>query len=214
MVPFYCVCGAFPPVTSSGEILSDKWPPSKFVTLRKQNVGKTMFLQGKKGISREWIFSPLSIKNCLDSKMWGLQSYPEDLTCRVRAVCFPALAQAFNHIPTSSQNCPWGNRLLECVQTTGCHTVVTQVRWHSIANRPSAALASHLLASEIPKVGQKRSLSEVKKKSNCMDFLAVANLAIKVRYPLSDSGGVSAVSTHISQRPRLTGCSYRENVMG
>lgn len=46
-----------------------------------------------------------------------------------------------------------------------------------------------------------------------MDFLAVANLAIKVRYPLSDSGGVSAVSTHISQRPRLTGCSYRENVM-
>lgn len=52
-----------------------------------------------------------------------------------------------------------------------------------------------------------------KKKSNCMDFLAVANLAIKVQYPLSDSGGVSAVSTHISQRPRLTGCSYRENVM-
>lgn len=97
-------------------------------------------------------------------KMWDLQSYPEDLTCRVRAVCFPAVAQAFNHIPTSSQNCPWGNRLQECVQTAGCHTVVTQVRWHSIAKRPSTALVSRLLASEIPKVGQKQSLSEIKKK--------------------------------------------------
>ena len=39
------------------------------------------------------------------------------------------------------------------------------------------------------------------------------NLAIKARYPLSDSGGVSAVATHISQRPRLTGRSYGENMM-
>ena len=62
--------------------------------------------------------------------------------------------------------------------------------------------------------------------NNWKDFQAIArqqhfranqeksvNLAIKVRYPLSDSGGVSAVATHISQRPRLTGRSYGENMM-
>lgn len=96
-------------------------------------------------------------------KMWDLQSYPEDLTCSVRAVGLHAVAQAFNHIPTSFQNCPWGNRLQECVQTVACHTVVTQVRWHSISKRPSTTLVSRLLPSEIPKVSQKQSLSEIKK---------------------------------------------------
>ena len=27
--PFYCECGAFPPVTLSGEIPTEKWPPNK-----------------------------------------------------------------------------------------------------------------------------------------------------------------------------------------
>ena len=55
---FHCECGAFPPVTPLGEIPAEKNDLQKndfkqCVTLRKQNAGKTMFLQGKKGISRE-----------------------------------------------------------------------------------------------------------------------------------------------------------------
>lgn len=43
------------------------------VTLSSQNTGKVLFLRGRKGINRECVFRPLSMKNCLDSNKRALQ---------------------------------------------------------------------------------------------------------------------------------------------
>ena len=44
-----------------------------------------------------------------------LQVCSKDLTSRVRAVCFPTLSGAWKHIPMPYRECPWGNRLWQCV---------------------------------------------------------------------------------------------------
>ena len=75
----------------------------------------TMFLRGKKGINRECVFPPLSSMNCLTSRMWELQVCPEDLTSRVRSMCFPALSETCKHVPRSYRDCPWGSILQQCV---------------------------------------------------------------------------------------------------
>ena len=46
----------------------------KCVTLRAQNAEKAMLLWWRKSINRECAFRHLSIRNCLDSKMWELRA--------------------------------------------------------------------------------------------------------------------------------------------
>lgn len=114
-LPFPVSLVAFPMVTPSGEIANEKWLPTsifkQYVTLRTQNAGKPMFHRGREGIYRQCVFRARSIRNCLASNMWILQICPEDLTSRVRAMCFPALFKLCKHIAWSYQDCPWGNRL-------------------------------------------------------------------------------------------------------
>ena len=81
------------------------------MTLITQNAGKAIFLRERKGINKEYVFSPLSNKNCLTSKTWELQACPDYLTYRVRAVCLPALSKHCKHIPRLYCDYPWGSRL-------------------------------------------------------------------------------------------------------
>ena len=48
-------------------------------TLSTQNVGKAIFICGRKGINRECVFRPQSSKNCLASKVWDFQACQEKL---------------------------------------------------------------------------------------------------------------------------------------
>ena len=117
-LPFPVSVGDIRTVTTSWEVAAEKWPESKHfkrcVSLSTQNTGKVLFLQGRKGINRECVFRPLSIRNCLDSKKRDLQS-PQRTKIPVRAVSFLALFMPCKHIPRSSQDCPCANRLQECV---------------------------------------------------------------------------------------------------
>ena len=130
---------------------------------------------------------------------------------------FPALFKPCKCTPRSFRDCSWGSRLQGCVWECWVpyypylDEVTFYWKWSS------------LRSGEMPAcLRNPNGWTD----NNWMDFQAIArqqhfranqekcvNLAIKVRYPLSDSGGVSAVATHISQRPRLTGHSYGENVM-
>ena len=104
-LPFSVNVRAFPKGTQSGQIAIEKWPSSKrFQGVRDcqhTECWKAVLLQGGRGINRECVFQPLSSRNCLALKMWELQFYPEDLTSRVRVVCFPALSAPYKHISRS-----------------------------------------------------------------------------------------------------------------
>lgn len=70
----------------------------------------------KRNASTESAFSPLSIRNCLHSKSWDLQSFLGILTPRVRAVCFHELFKPCKHFPSIYWDCSWRNRLHECIR--------------------------------------------------------------------------------------------------
>ena len=128
-----------------------------------------MFLQGRKvkafleSFNRECVFRPLSIRNCLPSKMWDLQVCLEDLTSRQSrqcvSLCLLRLENTFLH-HTGAVHEESGCRNVS--GRAGCLTVDTQMRWHSLEMGQRLRVASHLLASEIPKCGVKLSLSEVR----------------------------------------------------
>ena len=87
-----CV-GAFSTVTVSGEIASEKWPAHKCFQAvcdsQHTDAGKALFLRGRQGITRECDFRPLSVKNCLDSKMWDLQVCPPGPKIQQQVSVFP-----------------------------------------------------------------------------------------------------------------------------
>ena len=113
---FPCECGAFPMLTPTENIDTEKWPPSLFKQyVSKHTECRESYIPSKK-VRHQWrVCFQASIKNSLDSKRWDLQVYPEDLTSRVKAVYFPTLSVAWKHIPMSYWECPCGNRLWECV---------------------------------------------------------------------------------------------------
>lgn len=84
------------------------------VCLYTRNTGKVMFLWGRKCINRDCVFRPLSIRSCLNSKMWDLQFCAEDLIPRAREMCFHALSKPWKHI-SHILGLSMGNRLQECV---------------------------------------------------------------------------------------------------
>ena len=70
--------------------------------------------------------------------MWNLQVCPEDLTPRVRAVCFPVLSETWNHIPITYQDFHWGNRLCKCVWACWLPYSDYQMRWIRTGKVPAA----------------------------------------------------------------------------
>ena len=95
--------------------MTSKQAFSNSVTLSTMNAWEAKFLWGRKGINRESVFRSLSSMNCLTSRMWDLQVCPQDLTSRVRSVCFPALSETCKHISKSYHDYPWGSSFQQCV---------------------------------------------------------------------------------------------------
>ena len=79
-LPFPVIFSDFLTVTPSREILLKNDLQSsifkQLVALSTQNVGKAIFLWGRKGNNRECVFRHLSVRNCLDYKTWDLQACP------------------------------------------------------------------------------------------------------------------------------------------
>ena len=89
-------------------------PFQQCVSLSTQYAGNDIFPQGRKGINRECVFRPLSLRNCL---VEGIRppGCQKGLTSRVRAGCLPALSEPRNPIPRPHGDCPWKSWLWECV---------------------------------------------------------------------------------------------------
>ena len=85
------------------------------VILSLQVAGDAIFLGGRKGSPREWIFRPLSHSKCLAPQTPDFQAWSEGLNSQVRALCPPALSELCKHIPRSVWSYPWERRLKECV---------------------------------------------------------------------------------------------------
>ena len=86
-----------------------------YMSLSMQESGKAIFLGGRKGSPREWIFRPLSHSKCLAPQTPDFQAWSEGLNSQVRALCPPALSELCKHIPRSVWSYPWERRLKECV---------------------------------------------------------------------------------------------------
>ena len=85
------------------------------VTLSTQTLGKLCsFEEGKASpesvISGLYLSRTVLILRCETSRF-----APQDLRFSNRSVCFPALSAAWKHIPMLYRECPWGNRLHDCV---------------------------------------------------------------------------------------------------
>ena len=106
------------------------------VTLSTQDAGKAIFIRGRKGIHRECDFNPLSCRKSFVSETWDLQACSEGADSRVSAVCLPALSESWEHIlgHTGTAHEEAGCRSVS--ESSGCHTLVTSMRWHSTANGP------------------------------------------------------------------------------
>lgn len=70
--------------------------------------------------------------------MWNLQVCPEDLTPRVRVVCFSMPSEPCNHIPITYQDFHWGNRLCTCVWACWLPDSDYQMRWIGTGRVPAA----------------------------------------------------------------------------
>ena len=127
-LPFPVSVGAFPKVILSEEIATEKWPPKSVfkqcVTLSTENAGKSMFLQERKDINREYIIRPISIRNCLESNI-DFQGGPGDLTTRVKVLFFlhfPSLPKtSLGHTGTAHEET--GCRRVS--ESVWCRTVFT-----------------------------------------------------------------------------------------
>ena len=124
------------------------------VTLSTQNPGKAMFLQGRKGINRECVFRPLSLRICLYSKIWDLQTCPEDPTSRARAECFPANSEPCNRIPRSHRNAHEETDYGRVSEHAWCHTAL--ILWADIPLEIGQGIrvTSHLLLQKSQRVKQ------------------------------------------------------------
>ena len=128
-LPFPVSVGTFTTVSSSGESVSEKRPPSKpfqqYVSLSLLYAGKDIFLRGRKGIKRECVFRPLPSRNCLASNTGDLQTFAEDLTFKSRQRVsrhIPSLVNTFlGHTATAHKEA--GCRSI--FESAGCHTVLT-----------------------------------------------------------------------------------------
>ena len=113
-------------VSASREIATKKdlqtRDSKQWKTLSTQNAENAFFLHERKGISRECVFRPLSRRNSLVSKMWELQTCPEALSSRVRAVCVSALFEPCNNNHRPLCDCPWKKGILPPSSSIQVHT--------------------------------------------------------------------------------------------
>ena len=161
---FTCECGAFPMLTPTENIDTEKWPPSLFKQyVSKHTECRESYIPSRK-VRHQWrvCFQSLCIKICLDSKMWDFLICPQDLNSRVWAVCFLARSGPHKHILMAYWDCQRGNRWKECFWECWCHTVFTQSRSHSIQDGTMVRSGQHKLASEIWEGGSKLALSILK----------------------------------------------------
>ena len=86
------------------------------VSVTQQRVCWESYLPLRKETHQQRVFLELlSCRNCLPSKTWDLQAWPEGLTSKARVVCLPVLSEPCKHIPRPHHDCPWGGRLREFV---------------------------------------------------------------------------------------------------